>query len=382
MFHALGWEMIILEPIIHKDSLCIAVRGKYSADVLRQVGKIPGLIYSATQGCFYLVYSPDVLSGLRAALSDVDTLVETGWQKMVEPEVRHQFAKFLINAPREYTEHLIKRRYSKATCDNYVAQFKLFLTFIYPRQAEEINDQDIHEYQLYLIRDRKVSHSTQNQAINAIKFYLEQVKKGDRKEYYIERPRKELKLPTVLSEEEMMQLLLKTHYIKHKCLLLLLYSSGLRMSELLRLKPMDIDQDRSVLYVRGAKGKKDRITLLSAIANEYVQHYIEMTKPGEWLFEGPDGGQYSSTSVNKIVKRSAEAAGIRKRISAHTLRHSFATHLLEHGTDLRYIQTLLGHESSKTTERYAQVTRKGFEKLVSPLDVMGAKMKLGSNKEI
>ena len=122
--------------------------------------------------------------------------------------------------------------------------------------------------------------------------------------------------------------------------------------------------------------------MLSAIANEYVQHYIEMVKPKEWLFESPDGGQYSATSVNKIVKRSAEKAGIKKRVSAHTLRHSFATHLLEHGTDLRYIQTLLGHENSKTTERYAQVTRKGFEKLVSPLNTIAAQFTLDSNKDI
>ncbi len=374
--------MILLEPIIHKESLCIAIRGHYATQVSNEIRKIPGLIYSATHGCFYLVYDPEAMLTLRKAIGTLDTIVEEGWQQMADPEVRNQFLKYSVTVPREYREHLIKRRYSPATCDNYIAQFRLFLTFIYPRSAEEMTDQDIHEYQLYLIEKRKVSHSTQNQAINAIKFYLEQVKKGERREYYIERPRTEMKLPTVLSEEEMTSLLFQTHYIKHKCLLLMLYSSGLRMSELLRLKPADIDQDRKLVNVLGAKGKKDRITLLSGIANEYVQHYIEMMKPKEWLFESPDGGQYSATSVNKIVKKSAKKAGIKKRISAHTLRHSFATHLLEHGTDLRYIQTLLGHENSKTTERYAQVTRKGFEQLVSPLDAIARKFSLDGNKDI
>ena len=361
---------------MHKGSLCIAIRGRYSSKVSLEIKKIPGLLYSATQGCFYLIYSSDVLSSLRSVVSGIDTLEEKNRENFLAAGTGVELPKELVLVPEEYRGHLIKRRYSRATCDNYLAQFNLFLKFIHPAEPEEITDQHIHDYQLYLIERRGVSHSTQNQAINSIKFYLEQVKKGPRREYYIERPRKELKLPTVLSEEEMTSLLGQTNYIKHKCLLLMLYSSGLRMSELLALRPWDIDQDRMLVNVRGGKGKKDRITLFSTIANEYVQHYIELMKPKEWLFESPGGGRYSSTSVNKIVKRSAEKAGIKKRVSAHTLRHSFATHLLEHGTDLRYIQTLLGHENSKTTERYAQVTRKGFEKLVSPLDNLAADLRM------
>lgn len=149
---------------------------------------------------------------------------------------------------------------------------------------------------------------------------------------------------------------------------MLLYAAGLRRSELLRLKSGDIDPDRRVIYVRGGKGGKDRVTLFSRRAYECVVHYLKLVKPKLWLFEGADGGPYSATSLNNIIRRSALNAGISKRVSAHTLRHSFATHLLEHGADLRYIQSLLGHESSKTTERYTQVTRKGFEGLVSPLD--------------
>jgi len=162
-------------------------------------------------------------------------------------------------------------------------------------------------------------------------------------------------------------------------MLFLLYSAGLRVSELLSLTQIDLDSDRRMIYVRGGKGKKDRVTLLSALAYKYIQEYIALIKPKHWLFEGPDGRRYSTSSVNKIIKRSARAAGITKRISAHTLRHSFATHMLEHGTDLRYIQSLLGHESSKTTERYTQVTKKGFENLVSPLDRLGD---LGGNNGI
>lgn len=162
----------------------------------------------------------------------------------------------------------------------------------------------------------------------------------------------------------------------------LLYASGLRISELLNLRWTDIDEGRKVIHVRSGKGNKDRITLLSPVAFEYLIFYRAKYQTKEWIFEGLDKNRYSARSVNRLIKRSAEKAGIQKNISAHTLRHSFATHLLEHGTDLRYIQALLGHESSRTTERYTHVTRKGFEQLESPLDKVASKFNLGSNKDI
>ena len=137
---------------------------------------------------------------------------------------------------------------------------------------------------------------------------------------------------------------------------------------MLNLRWDDIDVDRKVINVRGGKGNKDRITLLSTYALEFLIQYVDLYKPVNYLFEGPGGKRYSERSVGQIVKRSCKIAGIKKRVSAHTLRHSFATHLLESGTDIRYIQTLLGHASSKTTERYTHVTKRGFERLRSPLD--------------
>lgn len=276
-------------------------------------------------------------------------------------------------------------RYSKATCDNYVIQFRKFLEHIYPKGATEIVEKDIRDYLLYLIKTKAVSISTQNQAINSIKFYLEQVQQGERRVYYAERPRKEIKLPTVLSEEEIKALFESTRNIKHKAILFLIYSGGLRMSEILNLKWDDIDTSRSVINIRNGKGKKDRITLLSKLALGYLQEYRKLYKPAVWIFEGGVGKPYSARSINKIIKRSGKLCCISKNISAHTLRHSFATHLLERGTDLRYIQTLLGHESSKTTERYAHVTKRGFDKLISPLDSLmsGSNVDPGkTNKEI
>jgi integrase/recombinase XerD len=370
--------MIKLEPLIHKESLCIAIKGKYDSRVSAFLRKVPGIAYTSTHGCYYVAYHPQALERLRQDLSKIDPQTEDAW-KFDDPEERLKFLRYWISVPPSYRDHLIKRRYSEATLENYESQFRAFLAYIYPKTAEDFTEDEIHRYQLYLIQRRGMSHSTQNQAINSIKFYLEQVKKGERKEYYIERPRKEFKLPTVLSDDEAKALFERTHYIKHKCMLFLLYSAGLRISELLALKQSDLDKGRGLIHVHAGKGKKDRVTLLSLHAYNFTLEYLEAVKPKHWLFEGPDGGQYSATSVNKIIRRSAEKAGIKKRVSAHTLRHSFATHLLEQGTDLRYIQSLLGHENSKTTERYTHVTKKGFEGLASPLDRL---MMPESNKKI
>ena len=270
--------------------------------------------------------------------------------------------------PEGYHECLIRNRYSQSTVATYESQLRAFLSRIHPKTMAEISDDMINDYLFYLSNNKKVSISTQNTAINAIKFYLEKVHHGERKVYYVDRPRPEQKLPRVLNEAEVTKLIEVTQNPKHRCMLLLLYSSGLRMSELLSLRWSDFDEGRMQLFVDGGKGKKDRWTLLSESALEYTKFYMSLYHPMAFLFEGSGGKQYSPRSVNNIVQRSAVLAGITKGISAHTLRHSFATHLLEQGVDLRYIQALMGHESSKTTERYTHVTTRGFSQIKSPLD--------------
>lgn len=373
--------MIYILPIWHHDVLYISFKGRLEGEAYRIINSFPGRRYSATHKRYYIPYSADALEKITRELrgfTDVDT---SEWSDITQLPATKSIRPW-VTIPPLYRETMVKMRYSPATIDNYLTQFRFFMSFIYPTEADCITDEQIHKYLLYLIEHRKVSISTLNQAINSIKFYLEHVRGGERKVYYIDRPFKDWKLPTVLSEEEMQRLLFHTHNVKHRCLLFMLYSAGLRMSELLALKWEDIDTDRKLIYVRSAKGKKDRITLLSQVAYNYIQHYRELYKPQNWLFESLDKHQYSVRSVNNVVKAAAARAGIKKKISAHTLRHSFATHLLENGTDLRYIQTLLGHESSRTTERYAHVTRKGFERLISPLDTMAGRIILESNKDI
>ena len=175
-------------------------------------------------------------------------------------------------------------------------------------------------------------------------------------------------MPEVLSEEEFVSVIQKIDNIKHKAIVLLIYSAGLRLSEVVNLRIKDIDSKRMKVFVQQAKGRKDRYTLLSKKVLPILRDYFKEYKPKDWLFEGAKGQRYSVSSVQSIVKAAYERAGIKKKVSTHTLRHSFGTHLLENGTDLRYIQSLMGHESSKTTELYTHITTKGFDQIQNPLD--------------
>jgi site-specific recombinase XerD len=189
------------------------------------------------------------------------------------------------------------------------------------------------------------------------------------KQYYsLHRPKKEHKLPKVLSKNEVKRIFDSCNNIKHRCILMLIYSSGLRRSELIDLEISDIDSERMVVNIKGAKGKKDRISLLSENTLNLLREYYKSYKPKVHLFEGLKGCKYSPTSVANILKKSAQKAGIIKNVTPHMLRHSFATHLLEQGTDLRYIQELLGHNSSKTTEIYTHVSKKAIDKIRNPID--------------
>lgn len=273
-----------------------------------------------------------------------------------------------LRCPKEYTEKLKELRYSSNTLNVYTDLFEEFINYYPDKAAPEITEEEIIAFLRYLVNDRKISTSYQNQSINAIKFYYERVLGGKRKIYLIERPRKENYLPEVLSEEEVAAILKAITNLKHKALIMTIYSGGLRISELIKLKIRDIDSDRMQIRIQQSKGKKDRYTLLSKKTLITLRLYFKEYKPKEWLFEGEGGGQYTDSSIYSIFKRALTTAKITKKVSIHSLRHSFATHLLENGTDLRYIQNLLGHSSSKTTEIYTHITTKGFDQIKNPLD--------------
>jgi len=270
--------------------------------------------------------------------------------------------------PEEYLMKLELKRYALNTCKIYILQFEKFINHYPDKDIIALSEQEIRAYLQLLIQQNK-SNSYINQSINSIKFYYEVVMGMPNRFYSIERPRKEQKLPQVLSKEEILAMIANTNNIKHRCIVSLLYSAGLRRSELLNLKLTDIDSKRMLVFIRNAKNNRDRYSLLSEKVLKDLRVYYKEWKPKEYLFESPNGMKYSGKSVGAIVGRAATKANLKRRITPHILRHSFATHLLESGTDLRYIQTLLGHSSTKTTEIYTQVAVNNFKLIKNPLDL-------------
>ncbi|HEY4651866.1 MAG TPA: tyrosine-type recombinase/integrase [Pontibacter sp.] len=277
-----------------------------------------------------------------------------------------------ITCPLDYLEKLFLLNYSLNTIRTYHSLLLRYLNSYQDKGLATINtftEETINQYHRQMVQGGTYSVSFINQSINAVKFYYQRVLgRHEVNLNNVERPDKPDRLPTVLSKEEVKKILAATDNIKHRCMLQLLYAGGLRIGEVINLRLTDIRSDRNMLFIRGGKGKKDRTTVLSQRLLENLRNYYKVYKPKEWLFEGQSGGQYTADSIRNVFRACMAKAGVKTKATPHTLRHSFATHLLEQGTDLRYIQTLLGHRSSKTTEIYTHVTSYALDKIVSPLD--------------
>ncbi len=278
-------------------------------------------------------------------------------------------------APREglfdvLTQELRLRNYSPKTIKAYRSCLRSFARYCSPRHPRELTERDIRTYLLHLIEDKHFGPAYVNQVFNALRFLYVELYKMPFTIGNIPRPHKERKLPTVLSQDEVLHIFDAVDNLKHKTILMLIYSAGLRVGESVRLKIEDIDSQRKLIHLRGGKGKKDRYTLLSNVMLEQLRMYYKEYKPKEYLFEGAEGRRHlSERSVQHVFERAVKSTSVRKSVSVHSLRHSFATHLLENGTDLRYIQEILGHSSSKTTEIYTHVSKKTLGKIVNPLDM-------------
>jgi len=271
--------------------------------------------------------------------------------------------------PESYLLKLELKQYAMNTAKTYIQLFEKFINHYKSAELSSIDENDIRLYMQHLVQTGK-SNSYINQMINSIKFYYEVVLQMPNRFYSIERPRKRETLPKVISLEEVQSIIKNTNNIKHRCIVSLLYSAGLRRSELLNLKLEDIDSKRMVITVKNGKGNKDRLTILSGTVLKDLRQYFLEWKPKIYLFEGKNNEKYSASSVLLIIKNAAKKAGIRKNITPHMLRHSFATHLLENGTDLRYIQVLLGHSSTRTTEIYTQVAINNIKTIKSPIELL------------
>ncbi len=373
---------IVLERLLHKETDCLAIKFKYDVALSHLLRKIPGGRWSNTHKAWLLDYSETninevckLLDEQKVEITFKNDLKETEKIKTYK-ELRPATNLAVLSEDvekkiKEFENWMRSKRYSSSTIGTYSDALKIFLRFYSTKAVSEINNNDVIIFNNDYILKNKLSSSYQNQVVNAIKLFFRTVENKLMETEKIHRPNREHVLPNVLSKEEIKLILSSQKNIKHKTMLSLIYSCGLRRSELLHLKLKDIDSKRGLVIIRQAKGKKDRVTPLSEKILVLLREYFIAYKPKEWLFEGQNSiGQYDERSLASVLKQALEKSKITKPVTLHWLRHSYATHLLENGTDLRYIQEILGHSRSRTTEIYTHVSNKSLQKIISPFDTL------------
>ena len=343
------WKATLLT---HRGEKRIAVYFDKNAVLIARIKKLEHVRWSATLGAWHL--------------PDTDE-----YRKQFKLEER--FIQNPTHTPKieSFKRWLASKRYAQNTIQSYTDSLVSFLAFFNTKDIADFETNDLIAYNNDYILKNKLSNSYQNQIVNAIKLFFRSIEHQKMNPELMHRPKREKLLPNVLSKEEVKQILEAHNNLKHKAMLSLIYSCGLRCGELLSLKPIHIDSKRGIVIIKQAKGKKDRIVPLSPKILEMLRQYFKDFKPQRYLFEGQEKGKpYDERSLQLVLKQALIKVKITKPVTLHWLRHSYATHLLESGTDLRYIQELLGHKSSKTTEIYTHVSTKNLQKIVSPFDTL------------
>lgn len=336
--------------VTHREEKRIAIYFEKDVVLITRIKKLEGVRWSVTLQAWHV---PDT----------------DAYRMQFGMEARFVFNAEHQNKVNEFVQWMRSKRLSESTIKTYADALKSFLSFYNEKRIEDINNDDIIRFNNDFILKNKLSSSYQNQIVNAIKKYFSTIEQKQINVELIHRPKREHLLPNVLSKEEVKMILDAHSNIKHKAMLSLIYSCGLRCGELLALKPEHIDSKRGIVIIKQGKGKKDRIAPLSAKILEMLRDYFKAYKPFLFLFEGQmPGNSYDERSLQQVLKQALAKTSITKPVTLHWLRHSYATHLLEAGTDLRYIQELLGHKSSKTTEIYTHVSTHAIQKIKSPFD--------------
>lgn len=340
----------------HRDSNVIFCKFPYNKDLVQRFkSKFPTAKWSMTNKAWYL---PDVQE-LRKQLN---LPCKNPLEKLINKVDAVNYHSLQL-----FEQTLQLKAYSKATIKTYLTEFSQFLKYLNSYPVEKVSNNQLNEY-LYVLIQNKLSENQIHSRINAIKSYYKYVSHKELQLDLIIRPKKKKMLPNVLSKAEVKKLFDAVENKKHLLFLKLCYGMGLRVSEIVNLKVTNIDSSRMLVHIENAKGKKDRyVNLPHTVLDDLRKYYLEY-KPEKYLFEGQYGGQYTARSVQSVFKRALHKAKINKEISVHGLRHSFATHLLEKGTDMVFIQKLLGHQNMKTTEVYAKVSTRVLKNVESPLD--------------
>lgn len=365
--------VIKFEHATHRGREVILIKFVKDQEIINKLKSIRGVLWSSTLRCWYLskgsfnpVHLQDSLKDHAMLDYSAITIPGRGDKTGVQSDSINPGHVKALEAYRRWLSH---RRYSESTIRTYTGMIKVFLKGIGEHPVRQISNDHVVDYIYNHVVDKGYSFAYQNQMVSALKLFFRVVVNSEIEVEAIRRPRSVHRLPGVLSKEEVKRIINAPVNMKHRNMLSLIYACGLRRGELLNLKPGDIDSKRGLLIVRQSKGYKDRVIPISGKIIEMLREYYRAYRPRVWLFEGDQAGkQYSPTSLQKVLKQSAHKAGVKRPVTLHWLRHSYATHLLESGTDLRYIQELLGHKSSRTTEIYTHVTVSSIQKIRSPFD--------------
>ena len=341
----------------HRQQKVIFIQFQKNPESITEIKQLVGSHWSQTNKMWYV---PNV-SEYRLKFGLEETV-------MFSKNVISKVSENNFNELERLINQLKLKGYSPNTIRSYSSEFLQFLYFIKEKEVNLCASEEVRNFLLYCIDELKLQENTLHSRINGIKFYFEQVLYQSKIFLEIPRPKKQLKLPKALNIIEVRKIFEQTANIKHNTILKLCYGMGLRLSEITNIKICDIDSQTMQVFIERGKGKKDRYVNLPYSILDQLREYYKQYKPKEYLFEGQYGGKYSTRSIQLIFKEALKKANIQKSLGVHSLRHSFATHLLENGTDIRFIKDLLGHNDIKTTFIYTHVTDKSLRKIVSPLD--------------
>jgi site-specific recombinase XerD len=372
-------KVIRLKKMHHRGASRIAMEFPYDKELIK-IAKSIDAWWSQTNKCWYLTHTSANRKRIERAFQGVAhidaTALPSGNNQEETPAGQQSSAqqdqeKLSAQALRQlsgFRKYLKSQRYSERSISTYCSMLELFLGYFPDKSPKAITQSDINQFNHDVIIKRGYSISYQRQLVSALVLFYDFVGADHIDVSQLERPPKQKALPTVLSRSEILQLLEVTPNLKHRLAITLLYAAGLRISELLQLQLRDIDEERLLIRVRHGKGRKTRYVGLSKMALVLMHNYKRQYQPKKYLLEGQNGGPYSASSVRAVLKKAKRKAGIEKKVTPHVLRHSYATHLLEQGVDLRHVQELLGHARPETTQIYTHVTRKTLTDITSPFD--------------
>ncbi|GAA4243248.1 MULTISPECIES: site-specific tyrosine recombinase/integron integrase [Winogradskyella] len=377
---------ITLSKLHHNNDNQIAIGFEYNKETKAIVKAVEGVKWSQTHKTFYVLYSKNTIytlfnyfrsHGYYVDYSQFRKPTENTYKPVKKIKPSHSMAEMFASLPlnfkellKGYTGFLKGKRLSQSTVRTYGYFVLRFMDYYKPKEIEFIQKKDIDHFFEIVLAGENFSISSHRQCVSALKYFISFCDLPELDAEDLNRPKKSKKLPVVLSKEEIIDLIQVTKNLKHRAIIGLLYSCGLRIGELLNLKINALDFDRNLLRVNQGKGRKDRSVVMSEVLKPLIFNYLNTYKPQVFVIEGRNGGPYSATSIRQFLKKSCGYAGIKKQVTPHVLRHSYATHLMENGVDLRHIQMLLGHAKPETTMIYTHVAHRDLMQISSPLDTV------------